>query len=307
MILVYGGSGFLGKNIIDDFSGTHDVLSFSSNEIIDFKRNKTYSRSKLDQVISHYNERLAYLFVASMRYNPDFYRENPIDVYTKNMHAFFGFVELLRDYTPKRAVLTSSFAVYGSDDRKFTEVETLSSQELSFGEYYYALAKMHQEQLFTETCERLNIDYSIARIPGLYGLNSTTTLNNAHVLPSLIMKAISKGRGKIPAFGTGSEKREFLFVSDLVNVLKVLINKPAGILNISNNQFTSIRDLATRIEKYMDNKVSYVFKNTENTSDINHRIVCNEKFLHLFPDFEFTALDAGLIRTIEWYKKHFRG
>ena len=241
-----------------------------------------------------------------MRYSPKLYRESPVDVYTKNMEAFFSFMNLLIQSPPKRAILTSSFAVYGASDKIFQESEVLHPSSFSQGEFFYASAKLHQEQIFIESCKRLSIDYSVARIPGLYGPNATLNLDSAHVLPAFIMKALSKKSGNIDAFGTGLEKREFLYVPDLIRIYEMLTEKSVGIINISNHQFISIKELAQSVEAMIDNDIRFEFKGAE-ISDITVRKVSNKAFFDSFPDFKFSSFKVGLESTINWYIKNFRG
>lgn len=306
MIIVFGSTGFLGSSLTKVFSKNSHVIGISSNKIYDFKHERDQSSDALSVILKENIRESTHIFCASMRYNPKLYRESPVDVYTKNMVAFFSFMELLIQSPPKRAILTSSLAVYGATDKIFLESEVLHPASFSQGEFYYASAKLHQEQIFIETCKRLSIDYSVARIPGLYGPNATLNLERAHVIPAFIMKALNKKSGEIDAFGTGHEKREFLYVPDLIRIYEMLTERSVGIVNISNHQFISIRQLAQFVETLVDTEVRFKFKGA-GVSDINVREVSNKAFLDLFPSFQFSSFEVGLKNTINWYIENFRG
>ena len=140
----------------------------------------------------------------------------------------------------------------------------------------------------------------------MYGPNATLNLDSAHVLPAFIMKALSKKSGNIDAFGTGLEKREFLYVPDLIRIYEMLTEKSVGIINISNHQFISIKELAQSVEAMIDNDIRFEFKGAE-ISDITVRKVSNKAFFDSFPDFKFSSFKVGLESTINWYIKNFRG
>lgn len=301
MIVIFGYSGFFGHNLTNFFKKNHNIAGISSSEIYISGDNKHLSIEDGYILLGKTPKHSCHIFCASMRYNPEIYKNNPYKVYKHNMDAFNSFISNLYIFKPKSAILTSSFAVYGSNNRDNNEFAELSSKYFSYGEYFYSLAKMHQEEIFIETCKRLNIKYSIARIPSLYGPNSTLDIKNAHVIPSFIMQALKKKNQTIKAFGTGKEKREFLYVQDLVKIYNMLLKKEKGILNISNQKFYAIKELSRLIELNVANKVFFEFKG-DGVSDISIRTVENDKFINDFKDFNFTSFDFGLEQTIEWYK-----
>ena len=306
MIIIFGSTGFLGSSLTQAFSKNNHVIGISSNTIYDFKHDRDQTSDDLNDILKENSSDSTHIFCASMRYSPKLYRESPVDVYIKNMAAFFSFMELLIQAPPKRAILTSSFAVYGVKEKNFTESELLHTNSFSYGEFYYASAKLHQEQIFIETCKRLGIDYSVVRIPGLYGPNATLDLDKAHVLPAFIMKALSKTSGDIDAFGTGHEKREFLYVPDLIRIYEILTEKSVEIINISNQQFIMIKELAKFVETHVNTEVKFKFKGA-GVSDIKVREVSSKAFLEAFPCFQFSSFEEGLKNTINWYVKNFRG
>ncbi|MFA5127512.1 MAG: GDP-L-fucose synthase [Patescibacteria group bacterium] len=91
----------------------------------------------------------------------------------------------------------------------------------------YALAKISGIKM----CQSYNRQYGtnfIAVMPtSLYGLNDNFDLNNSHIIPALIRKfheAKVKGNSQVTAWGTGSPRREFLFVDDMADGCIFLMN-----------------------------------------------------------------------------------
>ena len=91
----------------------------------------------------------------------------------------------------------------------------------------------------------------------LYGLNDNYDLQNSHVLPALIRKfhtAKITGTPTVTLWGTGSPKREFLYVDDLANACLHLMEhyNEKQFLNIGTGEDMTIRELAELIKNIVD-------------------------------------------------------
>lgn len=140
---------------------------------------------------------------------------------------------------------------------------------------------LKEEYLLTGELEQTNEPYAIAKIAGikmcdayrsqygcnyisvmptnLYGPNDNYDLNNSHVLPALIRKVIAAKNNAEPSvtiWGTGTPKREFLYVDDLADAcihLMETYNEP-GLVNIGVGEDISIKDLADLVVKVVGYK-----------------------------------------------------
>lgn len=116
----------------------------------------------------------------------------------------------------------------------------------------YAIAKIAGIKL----CESYNLQYGtkyVSAMPtNLYGPNDNYDLNNSHVLPALIRKAHEAkviGSDKIVIWGTGSPRREFLYVDDLADACVFLMERGGdeGIVNVGCGVDVTIRELAETV------------------------------------------------------------
>ena len=134
---------------------------------------------------------------------------------------------------------------------------------------------LKEDSLLTGLLEETNEPYAIAKIAGiklceayksqygcnyisvmptnLYGPNDNYDLNNSHVLPALLRKMITAKKNNDPEvviWGTGTPKREFLYVDDLAEACYYLMlnYNEAGFVNIGTGEDISIRDLALLIK-----------------------------------------------------------
>ena len=133
---------------------------------------------------------------------------------------------------------------------------------------------IREDYLLTGPLEQTNEPYAIAKIAGiklcesynrqygtqyfsvmptnLYGPNDNYDLANSHVLPALIRKAHEarqRGNRDLMVWGSGTPRREFLYVDDLADACVFLMERAVtdGMYNIGVGEDVSIRELAETV------------------------------------------------------------
>jgi GDP-L-fucose synthase len=133
---------------------------------------------------------------------------------------------------------------------------------------------IREDDLLTGPLEPTNEPYAIAKIAGiklcesynrqhgtqyfsimptnLYGPNDNYDLANSHVLPALIRKAHEakqRGEKEFVVWGSGTPRREFLYVDDLADACMFLMVRGVtdGFYNIGTGTDVSIRELAETV------------------------------------------------------------
>ena len=160
---------------------------------------------------------------------------------------------------------------------------------------------MREEYLLTGPLESTNEPYAVAKIAGiklceayqyqygrdyisvmptnLYGPNDNYDLNTSHVLPALIRKAHEakvRGDTELVTWGSGTPKREFLFVDDLADACVFLMERQFGageaeqavaalpsLINIGRGEDLSIRELAETVMQIVGLTGEIVFDATK--------------------------------------------
>ena len=135
---------------------------------------------------------------------------------------------------------------------------------------------LHEDSLLTGLLEHTNEPYAIAKIAGiklcdayraqygcnfisamptnLYGSNDNYDLENSHVLPALLRKIITAKKNNDPSvtiWGSGTPRREFLFVDDLADACVYLMQNynEQGFVNIGTGEDLTILELANLIKE----------------------------------------------------------
>lgn len=132
----------------------------------------------------------------------------------------------------------------------------------------YAIAKIAGIKM----CEAYNAQYGrqyISVMPtNLYGPNDNYDLANSHVLPALIRKAHEaklRGDKQYVVWGTGTPRREFLYVDDLADACVFLMEQgyDGPLLNIGTGEDVTIRELAETVMKVVGFEGEIVFDSSK--------------------------------------------
>jgi GDP-L-fucose synthase len=168
----------------------------------------------------------------------------------------------------------------------------------------YALAKIAGIKM----CQAYNRQYGtcfIAAMPtNLYGPGDNFDLENSHVLAALMRKChrakVSKAQD-VTLWGTGTPRREFLFVDDLADACLFLMEHydSGEIINVGVGQDLTIMELAQTIAETVNFKGRFVFDSSY--PDGTPRKLLDVSRITQMGWRAPTPLRAGLARTYEWF------
>jgi len=118
----------------------------------------------------------------------------------------------------------------------------------------YAIAKIAGIKMCQSYNEQYGTEFISAMPTNLYGPNDNYDLENSHVLPAMIRKfheAKLSGKESVEIWGTGTPKREFLYVDDLAEACVFLMNEYSGIeiVNVGTGEDVTIAELAYGVSK----------------------------------------------------------
>ncbi len=116
----------------------------------------------------------------------------------------------------------------------------------------YAVAKIAGIVMCQSYAQQYGVSFISAMPTNLYGPNDTYELQNSHVLPALLRKiheAKVTGQPEVEIWGTGTPRREFLYVDDLADACLMLLDRysSSAIVNVGCGEDVTIRELADLI------------------------------------------------------------
>lgn len=168
----------------------------------------------------------------------------------------------------QRLMFLGSSCIYPRDCPQPIREEYLLTGPLEPTNEPYAIAKIAGIKL----CESYNRQYGrqyVSVMPtNLYGPNDNYDLASSHVLPALIRKAHEaklRGDSEYVVWGTGSPRREFLYVDDLADACVHLMEAgyDGPLVNIGTGEDVTIRELAGTVMRVVGFEGRIVFDATK--------------------------------------------
>ncbi len=126
---------------------------------------------------------------------------------------------------------------------------------------------------------------------------------NNFLTPYVITSALFKNKIRTTR---GEQAREFNFVSDIIDgyILAAASEEAVGeIINIGNGKEYKIRDVISKILEIVGSKVEVDNSLPYRKGEVMHFYCSNEKAKRLLGWQPKVSLDAGLKKTIEWYRQ----
>jgi len=168
----------------------------------------------------------------------------------------------------------------------------------------YAIAKIAGIKMCQAYNRQYGTNYISVMPTNLYGHFDNFDLKSSHVLPALIRKFIEarkEGSPSVTVWGTGSPKREFLFVDDLADACVYLMNHydDGEIINIGVGEDVTILQLANIIKEEVDYQGEIVFDTTQPDGTLQKLLDVSK--IHQLGWKAKTPLRDGIRKTIQWY------
>jgi GDP-L-fucose synthase len=170
----------------------------------------------------------------------------------------------------------------------------------------YAIAKISGIEMCKFYHKQYNSNFISAMPTNLYGINDNFDLNNSHVLPALLRKIIEAKNNNLETvsiWGSGSPKREFLFVDDLAKACFFLMQNydSPDIINIGTGEDLSIKELALLIQDIVEYSGDLVFDSSK-PDGTPRKLLDVSKINNLGWKHE-NDLKEGILKTISWLKE----
>ena len=184
--------------------------------------------------------------------------------------------------------------------------EYLLTDSLEPTNQWYAIAKISGGKLIEALRKQYARDYVALMPTNLYGPNDNFDLKTSHVLPAIIRKfhdAKSHKQESVTLWGTGSPKREFLYVDDLAEAVFTMLIKQSSksVYNIGSGSDLSILELA----KLIQNTVGYngqINWDTAKPDGTPRKLMSSKRILSEGWRSKID-LSNGIDMTYEWYLK----
>jgi UDP-glucose 4-epimerase len=300
-VVVTGAAGFMGSSLCRTLleQGTkvtaYDNLYSGKMEFIEDLLDKGLNFLKQDirdpAALEKATKNSEVIFHLAAQTSVPFSMENPQEDCEINVIGTLNVLEAARK-NDNRVVFASSCAVYGNPEKRPTS-ETCPTNPIAF----YGLSKLMGEDCCKFHQETYGLEVVRLRIFNAYG-------PNCHgVLYDFIQK-LQKNPTKLEVLGTGRQSRDFVYISDMVNMLLKAATSPAApgeAFNVGTGKTTSVAELAQMLIKVMGLKnVEVSFTGGEAwEGDMGITLADNSKAKKLLQWSPQVSLEEGLKRLID--------
>lgn len=259
-VLVVGGSGMVGRNLIEhDGFASYTILAPSSSELDlrNFALVEEYLRDNRPDMVIH-----SAGLVGGIQANI----ENQVDFLVVNTDLGKNIILAARNAGVKVFINLASSCMYPRAINSELEEDMLLSGELEPTNEGYALAK----NFSTKLCQYINREKNSTNfktlIPcNLYGKYDKFDLTRAHMLPAVISKihaALISNKNTVEIWGDGKARREFMYAGDFADAVfhatKTFDTLPE-VMNVGLEQDYSITDYYEAVAEVLGWPGDFVF------------------------------------------------
>ncbi len=245
--LVTGGCGFIGSHlveklinkghkviIIDDLSTGH--ISNIEN-IIDNKKLTFIKKSILNKNIKKYFKKIDTVFHLAAQSDIVPSIENPNKYFEINVKGTLNILNFVREYKIKKFIYAASSSCYGIPKKYPTDEKSEINPR-----YPYALTKYLGERLVQHWAKLYNFKFLSLRLFNVYGPKVRTTGHYGAVFGVFFSQLYNNK--PLTIVGDGKQKRDFTYVSDVVNAFIGASNTShEGIYNVGTGKPISINNV----------------------------------------------------------------
>ena len=313
-ILVTGGAGFIGSNIVEylldnncSYVRVVDNLSTGNMKNIKFLMDKCKNMEFIEgdirdiEICREVTRNIDVICHQAAIGSVPRSVNDPLFSHQNNVDGAFNILLAAKENKVKRVVYASSSSVYG-DNQDLPKVENFIGKQLS----PYAITKYVNElyaRIFTDCYEMECIGL---RYFNVFGPRQDPNGAYAAVIPKFVSDLINKRAPIIN--GDGSFSRDFTYVDNVVqaNVLAMSTeNKNAfgNVFNIANGGRTTILDLFVSIKKSLNSNLEPEFTSIRK-GDIPHSNACIQKAKDILGYKPKISFDNGIKKTIAYYKEN---
>jgi GDP-L-fucose synthase len=238
--------------------------------------------------------------VANMNYPADFFYNN-IKMNTNIIHS-------CKKHNIKKLVCFLSTCIFPDKIEYPLNELKIHHGEPHYSNASYAYAKRMAEVQIQSYNKQYGTRYFSVIPCNVYGPRDNYNIDDGHVIPTLIHKCYlaKQHNTTFEVWGDGSPLREFIYSEDVANIVDLLIENYDGIdpVIISNTKEYTIKQVVDLIVEYIGFKGEIKWL-TDKPNGQHRKPSSNEKLIDIIGDYNFTSLEVGIKRSVEFFMSNY--
>lgn len=242
-ILVTGGAGFIGSNLVDKLVENNEVVVFDNlqkgklnyvNKKAKFIKADVRNFDELNKVI--HDEKIEFVYhlsaYADIRNNV---KDDTRMIIDENFLCTHNVLEAMRANNVKKLCFLSTSALYGDNSIENPENDPLITISV------YSATKVASEKLIMSYCYSFGMQSWIFRPPNVVGPRGT------HGVINDFIKKLCKNNKELEILGNGKQRKSYLYIDDCIDAMLFCIEhakEPVNIFNIATGDLIDVTKIA---------------------------------------------------------------
>lgn len=301
-ILVTGGAGFIGSNVVDNYIQMgHEVtiidnLSRGKEENINPKAkfiNMDITDPKLPEVFAEGEFNLVNHHAAMINVRESV--DKPIEYENNNTLGLVNLLKNCANYKVKKIINVSSGGVVYGNPEKLPPKEDVAFNPLS----PYALTKVCGEYWVNYYNNQFGLEYTNLRYANIYGPRQSTE-GGAGVI-AIFAKMMLKNEQPV-IYGDGNIGRDYVYVSDIAQINALCIeNGTNESFNVGTGRSTTVNEIFELVKK------STAYQDTakhedEKPGEVKDNYLDASRAKEILGWEPKVTLEEGIAKTVEYFK-----
>jgi GDP-L-fucose synthase len=300
-ILITGGSGLVG-NAIKNISKDYNKYQFI------FVSSKDYDLTRFEDTQEMFEEHHPNYVIHLAAYVGGLYKNmnNKVEMLEKNLMINYNVIKCSHDYHVEKLISCLSTCIFPDKTTYPIREDMLRNGAPHDSNYAYAYAKRMIELHSRAYRENYGDNFICITPCNIYGPYDNFSLEDGHVLPSLIHKCYlaKKNNEDFIIRGTGKPLRQFIYSYDLAKIIMILFDKNINddniIISSPEESEISIETVGRIIAKNYEYEHRIIFDS--NYSDGQYKkTVSVDKLKNIIGDFQYTSIENGIHDSVKWF------
>ena len=312
-ILVTGGAGFIGSNLVDrllaedlkvvvvdnfnDFYAAEikraNLAGNYSNPDFQLVETDICNRAELEKVFRKNDFAVIVHLAARAGVRPSL--ENPVSYVETNVSGTTNLLELAKDFGIKQFVFGSSSSVYGINSKvPFSETDEIF-QPIS----PYAATKAAGEFLCYTYSHLYDLRAVCLRFFTVYGARQRPDLA-IHKFARLISE-----EKPIPLFGDGTTRRDYTYIDDIISGVRAAMDYAESdyeVFNLGESRTVELRELISLLENNLGKKAVIDYQPLQ-AGDVPQTYADISKARKLLNYNPQTQIEDGIRKFVDWFSQ----
>ncbi|HBL17023.1 MAG TPA: hypothetical protein DD417_09830 [Elusimicrobia bacterium] len=311
-VLVCGATGFIGRNVAEalaadpDFEvyGTHWKSAPLDHPGIEMIKADLTRKTQVDRVVEGMD--VVIQAAATTSGAKDIVTRPHIHV-TDNAVMNSLLFRAAFEADVRHVVFFSCTTMYLSGETPLKETDFDANREMHKNYFGVGWTKVYLEKMCEFYSRIGKARYTVLRHSNIYGPHDKFDLERSHVFGATMTKVLAAQDGRITVWGSGEEARDLLYVSDLVDFVRLALAKQESkfeLFNVGCGKAVAVKELVRKIIDASGQEVS--MEHDLSKPSIKTSLCLDTAKARALGWQPKVGLEEGIRRTMQWHRANVR-